>query len=408
MDIETTFSRRERQREDISIPRALVDDIEESVRSLGLRTVIEEIDPLAEYPIPLWAPRIVGVPPRTAVALIQWRMARELLDLTWTEGFEAHISIVRRAFGAWRSLADWRGRLPREQREVRRVVQLLSQAEKAYRAWLAKSWESLSTDVREWYQWRVGDAYDDQAFIRKYCTEYGRSEARRLKGKALGKDASVAGLREKLRIPHDGFQDAEEAARWLYDRLPVEELEAPDGPLTLGLFLYGFGPPVPIGTAGWAMSWGTIPVRIGITPTPTPSYGPRMQVPVLVEAARLLRKKHRLKPDWNEVLSIYVLRGELRPPISRKRWGKGPTISKRDAYLLDLLGRHSYHRTRIMYTCGVSEAEFLDIVEAHPGATERDLEDLCMKLAEKGGGEQAEDITHDQLRKIKWRWGGLG
>jgi len=133
-----------------------------------------------------------------------------------------------------------------------------------------------------------------------------------------------------------------------------------------------------------------------------------MQVPVLVEAAHLLRKKHRLKSDWNEVLSIYLLRSELRPPISIRRWREGRVMTDRDRYLVDLMQRHRPDHTRIIYTCGLSEEEFLDILEAHPGAADRDLEDLCMKLAEERGSERPGDITHDQLRKIKWRWGGVG
>lgn len=408
MGIEITFGRREGQREDISLPRAIVDAIEKSVGSLNLRTVIEETDPPRQYAI--YAPRILDMPPRTAVALIQWRMARELLDLTWAQAFEAYIDMVRRRFGWWRNQAPtWGGELWRAERAVRQAAELLSRAEEAYEEWLAKSRECLTSDLREWYQWRVDGAYNDEAFIREMCTEYGGRRARSLKPK-LDSDVDVVELRTRLQIPAEGFHDAEQAADWLHDRLPLEELEAPDGPLESGIFhiYHGFDAPIHIQPPCWLVMWGTYPVRtrIPLLPeTPTPAYGGRTQVPVLVEATHRLRKKHRLKSDWNEVLSIYLLRGELRPPISCRRWREQPVISERNAYLLDLLHRHSDRHTQIIHNSGLSEKEFLEIARAHPGVNDAKLEYLCLKAGDEKGCLPKREISLDVLYQTKSRWG---
>lgn len=120
--------------------------------------------------------------------------------------------------------------------------------------------------------------------MQAHTTGRGRQEARTLQSK-LDDDPEVVELRRRLRIPDDGFQDEEEAARWLYDRSSRGRDSLHDVDLI-------YWPPM-----GYAYSTRLLDRwKAGI-----------MAVSGLREASRRLRQKCELHPDWHFLLGLYLL-----------------------------------------------------------------------------------------------------
>lgn len=316
---------------------------------------------------------LLRTPTRPAIAELQCRRGEALLDLTWTETFEAFFEVRCQELRMVRELSrdfgenDWKIRWAT--RETKRLVR---RAYKACQEWLEESRSGFSGEVREAYVREVAGYWRNEAFMRRETTERGRQEAKRLQSK-LDDDAKVVELRRRLRIPQGGFQDSDQAARWLYQRWPPRERHGPPAEVHYG-------------------DRGRDILVPGV-----------MQVAVLAEATHRLRKKCQLDPQWDFVLCFYLLRGKLEP-LPRKRRPRKRPKAERDAYLLDLMQRQIYRHTQIIHNYGLSEEEFLSILQAHPLASDDQLEVLCGKVAEEKGCWRDDFITYDNLRKIKSRW----
>ncbi len=225
----------------------------------------------------------------STVAYIQYRLGRELVDLTWAEAFEVFFDFRCRELRLARKLLhhfggkDWR-----VVRAINGIKRVLRRRYKEYQAWQEEGRSGLSSDVLEAYRHKVRGYWDDEAAKRRETTKEARRQAKKLQSD-LDDDPDVIKLRRKLGIPYDGFEDVDEAACWLYDRWPPDELLAPYGPEP-SLHEYG---------------------RRQI-------YKPAvLHVSVLAEATTRLRKRHDLNPDWDLMLCFYLLRGKL-DPLPRK------------------------------------------------------------------------------------------
>jgi hypothetical protein len=318
--------------------------------------------------------KLLDIPVGAAVRGLLERRGGQLLDLTFSEAFEAFFELRCQELRLARKLSsefgrkDWKIRLA-----TKGIRKVLRRGYKAYEEWLREGRRGLAGGVRKVYLRDVAGYWRNEPLMRRNTTEQGRHEAKRLQ-KKLDDNPEVVQLRRRLRIPDGGFRDVEEAACWVYDRWP---------PLRKR---YDLRPGEPPGAY-------TLPVP------------PVIRVASLGEAARHLRKEHELNGKWEFMLRIYLLRGKLEP-LPRLREPRERPKAERNAYLLDLMERHSYRRTQIIYNYGLSEEDFLGIVEAHPGATDGELEVLCGELAEEKGCWREDYVTYDNLRQIKSRWRG--
>lgn len=353
------------------------EEIQGELRSLGL-SEDEMQRELLLYRVCVLEPMWVTA----AVRLLQLRAAEELVDLTWTEAFQVFFDLLSRELRTARKLSrqfgkkDWR--IPWATTTLRKVVR---RAFKAYQGWLEEGRNALTRDILEAYRRKVDRYWGDEAGMQRHSTEHRRQKARTLK-KQLDSNPDMAELRRRIRIPHEGFQDVDQATRWVYDRCPPHSFGDANG-------LYG----KPYGPEDLEYSRSLH------------LYNPAIvRVPVLGEATRRLRRKYELHWHWDFVLCFCLLRGQLEP-LPRKIFGRERPKAERDGYLLDLLQRHSYRRTQIIYNCGLSEEEFQRIEEAHPGASDGKLEWLCYQLGAEKGSLREDEITYYNLRKIKWRWG---
>lgn len=224
------------------------------------------------------------------VAYIQYRLGKELVDLSWAEAFEVFFDFRCRELRLARKLLDdFGGKDWRIVRAIDGIKRVLRRRYKEYQAWLQEGRSGLTGDVLKAYRRKVRGYWDDEAATREGATRAARWQAKKLQRNLDNDPDVIKKLRRKLRIPPDGFQDVDEAACWLYDRWPPDELLAPYGPEPSD---HEYG-------------------RRRI-------YKPAvMQVSVLAEATARLRKTHDLKPDWDLVLCFYLLRGKL-DPLPRK------------------------------------------------------------------------------------------
>jgi len=325
----------------------------------------------------LWTLGMLHWDMRTCVERLQSHRGSKLQDLTWTEAFEAFFEFLCAELRLARKLLHQsEGKDRQLQRAVEGIKKLLRRAYKAHQAWLEETTNGPCGDLLKAYRRQVVGYWRDQASMRRYTTERRRQEAKRLRSR-LDRDPHVIELRRRLRVPHGGFQDVDQAAYWLYERRPHHEL---------------------------------------ITPPCEPPYaliahGPRTllasdvnQISALVEAARRLCERYELDPQWDFSLHFYLLWGRVEPPPRRRKPRKRP-MAQRDEYLLDLMKRHNYRHTQIIYNSGLSEEEFQRIVEAHPGASNGKLEWLCYDIGADKGCLREDEIQYDNLRKIKSRWG---
>jgi hypothetical protein len=232
----------------------------------------------------------VGI--RAGVELAQEVTGSQLIDLTWTESFEATLTLLLRKHEQLEKLVTnsagdtWR---PRD--ALQELEHLMERVAQTHVDWQRKRKAALKQGTPSVYQERVRQAQHGQGTSQKETTRHGRRQCRTLRD-SLASDKSVVDLREKLRIPDGGFQDVQEAAYWLYDR---------DPPFTT------LGPVVRQGYSGWAFSRQKIPLP-----------APAERVPALARAARCLCRQHSVGQHWVPHLCFYLLRNQL-DPVPRQR-----------------------------------------------------------------------------------------
>jgi len=312
-------------------------------------------------------------PITVAVELAQELRGADLVDLTWTESFREALMVLSRRIDLVKDRWE-KQRLPSWTCSwvLDTIEQKLSEGHESYQAWLEERETTLTQRIPEVCVGRVGPIWRSEHEMLKATTEYSRRQARKLDG-VLGADPYVAELRRLIGILDYGFQDEEEAARWLYDRDPLSRQ---------------FGPPI---------RWGWYRGRFADRPLHA-----REHVPGLAQAARRLGRKHGLNRAYDAHLCMYLLRGRFEP-LPRQRRRKR-TQEERDTYLLRLIDGYGYRVTAEAYNCRRTEEEVAALSAALGEPSEDALLDAIRNLATDRQSRHASDFfTPEDLHKIAHR-----
>ena len=291
--------------------------------------------------------RLSRWPITVAVELVQELGGADLVDLTWTESFGETLMVLSRRIALLKTLAEEPPPVVIPQ-VLNTIEQKLSEGHESHQAWLEERETTLTDRIPEVCLERARRVWRSKQEMLKATTQYSRRQARKLK-KALGDDSYVIELRRPLGIPDNGFQDENEAARWLYDRDPPSPQ---------------LGPPI---------RWGWYRDRFAYQ-----RLSPREHVPAQAQAARRLGCRLSLRGYYDAHLCMYLLRGKLEP-LARLRERERPQ-EERDKYLLRLIDRYGYKIAAEAYNCGV---------------TKEDVAELSTAL-----GEPSEDVLVDALRNL--------
>lgn len=331
------------------------------------------------------------------VADLQRRAGKKLRDLTWAEALEVFIENRRRDLLEIRALRrrfdekDWGLR-----EAERQTMKVLRRAQNFHQEWLAVRRTGLRGLMLAAYQSKVFGYYESHDEYMREPTARSRRKAKSLK-RELDEDAEVIKLRYKtLRIPEDGFQDVDQAARWLYDRYPPSE----------PLWPYG-----PTGTVLWEGPSGVY----------VPSI---MEVSVLAEATRRLRKhyeekkkeerkEYELDPKWDVVLCFYLLRGKLDPlPRKIRRWERPMADLHQEVYELSEKYKPA-HKVVLYWVYRLTDEDWSEIVARYPAAAKKKwsqgqkegIKKEAEKIAKRTGSydTRREWLTEDNVRTIRDR-----
>jgi len=330
------------------------------------------------------------------VADLQRRAGKKLRDLTWAQALEVFIENRRRDLLEIQALRrgfdekDWGLR-----EAERQTVKVLRRAQNSHQEWLAVRRTGLRGLMLAVYQSKVFGYYESHDEYMREPTVRSRRKAKSLK-RELDEDAEVIKLRKTLGIPEDGFQDLDQAARWLYDRYPPSEPLWPYGPT------------------------GTVLVE-----GPSGIYVPSiMEVSVLAEATRRLRKhyeekkkeereEYELDPKWDVVLCYYLLRGKLDPlPRKIRRWERPMAELHQEVYELSEKYEPA-HKVVLYWVYRLTDEDWSEIVARYQAAAKKKwsqgqkqgIKKEAEKIAKRKGSYDTtrEWLTEDVVRTIRYR-----
>jgi len=325
--------------------------------------------------------KMMGV--RVAVGNLQGEKGRQLLDLTWAEALEAFREELYQ--GLEKAEEFFSGWGKKDRREVPALKDftigayqdLLSRTEEEYQRWLEESRSGFTGEVQEAYTQAASGYYANQDVMREKSSEQGRTLASKTREKLDTKYKSkVKELRQALHIPAKGYQDLDQAARWLYDRWPRDGTPGPDEVVSL-----------PYARHRGQIVWNR----------------PPMQIPVLVKASRELGQGCSLPRSWDPLLWLYLLRGKLEPLPAQSRtpeWSK----MTRAVYVVNLLNRHPAEHVALIYNFGLPEQKFVEI--RGKAKAKGALQKLCYDEGWRLGRVRSEEdqIDYADILKIKQRW----
>ena len=310
-------------------------------------------------------------PITVAVELVQELRGADLVDLTWTESFEETLMVLARRIALLKTLAEKHPPMMIPGL-LNPIEQKLSEGRESHQAWIEERDTTLIDRIPEVCLERVREIWISEQEMLKATTQYSRRQVRELK-KALGDDSYVIELRRLLGIPDSGFQDENEAARWLYDRDPPSPQ---------------LGPPI---------RWGWYRDRFAYQP-----LSPREHVPAQAQAARRLGCRFSLRGYYDAHLCMYLLRGKLEP-LPRLRSRARPR-EERDKYLLRLIGSYGYKIAAETYNYRLTEEEVAELKAAMGEPSEDALLDAIHNLGtEKGSCRDDDPLMPVHLHKIARR-----